>query len=65
MLVLRRWSEFWMRVPASVALPLSSTAKSVVDALLTTEKAVVEAVVGSPDLQAAVWVKGADTDIAA
>src|SRR5437879_388874 len=37
-----------MRLPASVALPLSSTANSVVDALFATKKAVVEAALSGP-----------------
>ena len=42
MLVLRRWSELWLREPESSALPPSKTEKTVVEALLTTAKAEVE-----------------------
>src|SRR5665213_1071193 len=46
MSVLRRWSEFWVRLPAKTALPVSYTENSVVEALFATRKAVVEAVSG-------------------
>ena len=41
-LVLRRWSELWVKVPPSCALPPSKTANTVVDEVLTTAKAEVE-----------------------
>ena len=65
MLVFRRSSEFWVSVPDSCALPPSKTAKTVVEALLTTAKAEVETGgVGASDLEAAVGGSGADADVA-
>src|SRR5665213_2841469 len=45
-LVFNRWSELWKMEPEYVELPLSNTAKTVVEALFTTAKAVVDAVSG-------------------
>ena len=48
MLVLRRWSELWVKVPESWALPPSKTAKTVVDEVLTMAKADVELAASGP-----------------
>jgi hypothetical protein len=48
MLVLSRWSELCVSVPESSALPPSKTAKTVVEALLTTLNARVELALSGP-----------------
>ena len=59
--VLRRWSDDWKIEPEYVALPLSKTENTVVEALLTTAKALVEA--DDPHFKAAIGGRGADTNV--